>query len=777
MLSPLQRKSITDITRRKLRTALVVVGIAAGVTGLTAINLASSNLGAGFSYSQSRAHAADLGVSVAAVDPALGAGVAGLDGVQAAQVETLFSTRWKIGAPPGHANMSILAPDPAAVKLASYQLTSGRQPGTGEVVMESSNRALAPFNLGDTIQIGVPAGTAELKVVGTARTLGLASASFSSRARAYMSPEAIAAVSGIKQANLVEVRYRAGANKTEGAQRVTSYLTARGVRVVGAFDESATSGADVISGLFTILNVLSVVALLLTGFLMLNTVTTVVAEQTAVIGIMKALGATRAQVMRSYLQTVLVYGVLGTAAGLSLGILAGNALTEYIAGIATIDVGPLPFNLPVMALAVAVGLGVPMLAALPPLWSGTGITVREAITAYGISASGRRSPVGSGWAFVPQTVWLGLRGLFRRRARAGLTLAALTFSATAFLAIQTTTHSFGDFLDHLFGQYSADIFASVGKPAPAGQLAAVMHSVPGVSSLERFQTTSASTRWGTVLLTGTEHEPTLYRRNVIAGRWFQPGESHVLLPNEVFMAKAGLHIGDSVELTGADHKETWRVIGEVRDFNGGIGTIGVALTSVGEVYRFEDQPQDYAGGFLVRTTDRSPAVVDATANRLDSALSDAGLAPSISTSAQQISRNQNQISILYFLLYAVAAIVALVGILGLFNTLTSSVLERRREIGILRSMGATGRRVAAVFLVESAALALLGWLVAVVIGIPAAFGFVQLIAAVLVPIGFAFDPTAFLEMLGFTLLMAALAAFIPAISASRLRIAQILRYE
>lgn len=75
------------------------------------------------------------------------------------------------------------------------------------------------------------------------------------------------------------------------------------------------------------------------------------------------------------------------------------------------------------------------------------------------------------------------------------------------------------------------------------------------------------------------------------------------------------------------------------------------------------------------------------ANRLDDTLTRAGLSPNITTGQQIVARNQAQLQVLYAILYAVAAIVALVGILGLFNTLTMSVLERRREIGILRSMG------------------------------------------------------------------------------------------
>lgn len=205
--------------------------------------------------------------------------------------------------------------------------------------------------------------------------------------------------------------------------------------------------------------------------------------------------------------------------------------------------------------------------------------------------------------------------------------------------------------------------------------------------------------------------------------------------------------------------------------------IGSAFTSIGDLHAFYGEPPNAGISFLVRAHDRSPAAVNSMANVIDNTLACEGLAPSVETTQQNVSRNQAQFAILYALLYAVAGIVALVGILGLFNTLSSSVLERRREIGILRSMGATGWRVAGVFWTEAMALAGVAWLAAVVLGFPAAVGFLALLSAVLLPIPFAFSPGALLAMLGVTLIIAMLASFIPALSAARLRVVETLRYE
>ncbi len=780
-LTPLRRKALHDITRRRARTVLVILGIGTGVAGLTAVNLTSGQLYSAFAYSASERATSDVSVFIDSVDPGIERSMADLPGVQAAQVLTFYPTRWEISASPGHVNMSIdAAPDLAHMSLYPFQLTAGRYPGVGEVVMESSDRSLQPFSLGSRITIDTARGPASLRVVGLSRTLGQTSASFANRARAYMSEDGLAALRGARGANDIELQVRSNSQTSQVVAEAESLLRHQGAVVLGASLNGNYFDASVVSGLWTILNVLSAVALLLTGLLIVNTVSTLVGEQVGIIGTMKAIGAPRSKVVTGFLQTVLTYALVGTSVGLLLGVIGGLEFTHYLASIITLDLGPFQPDPGVFVLAVAVGILVPVLAALVPLWAGTAITVREALQAYGVQdlGAGRVSlAVGRLLGWVPQTVWLGLRGLFRRRARAALTLLALTFSATVFLAVQTTTYSVNGFLDQLFSQYGADVFVGVDRPLPTAQARAELMSVPGVAHVETFDNTYVNSPWGHVVLTGVEDDPHLYHPDVLQGRWWQPGQQRVVLVNQQLASTAHLSVGSHLRFSTPSGEMSWPVIGVVHDLNGGLGTSGVALTPTASLALATDREPGYSGSFMVGARSHGQAFVDALATRLDAKLAAGGLEPSISTAHQQIVRNQGQFQILYYILYVVAAIVAVVGILGLFNTLMTSVLERRREIGILRSLGATGRRVAAVFWTEAVALALIAWALALVIGVPAAYAFVGLIAAVLVPISFTFNPTVFAAMLAFMVVLALLSGAGPALGASRLRVVEILRYE
>ena len=128
------------------------------------------------------------------------------------------------------------------------------------------------------------------------------------------------------------------------------------------------------------------------------------------------------------LETV-IYSAAATLPAIAFGLLLGYPLASSLASASLLAVGPFAVYPWILLLGLAVGFGVPLLSARVPLWIGTRITVREALSAYGISAGRagqRRARLSQRLTGVSQTTWLGLRGVFRKRARAALTLLTLT---------------------------------------------------------------------------------------------------------------------------------------------------------------------------------------------------------------------------------------------------------------------------------------------------------------------------------------------------------------
>ncbi len=301
--------------------------------------------------------------------------------------------------------------------------------------------------------------------------------------------------------------------------------------------------------------------------------------------------------------------------------------------------------------------------------------------------------------------------------------------------------------------------------------------VPNVTVVEEQSSHRARTPWGALLLQGFSPDTRMYQHQMVAGRWFGAGDDDALVISDLVARKTHLQVGDTMTISLLAGSKDWLIVGVAHDPTAGPNLVGTAFVTTRGLADLTEQPTQETSTFLIQARDRSQPAVSALAVALDRQLSAEGLAPSIVTHQQDDQTIQTQSQILSTLLYAVAFVVALGGLLGLANTLTTSVLERRREIGILRSMGATGWQVSSVFWVEGIALALIAWGVGVLVGIPGAIGFLLLISQVFLPLDFAFNPTALPIVLVCILVVATIASCGPALSAARLRIAAIVRYE
>ena len=210
-----------------------------------------------------------------------------------------------------------------------------------------------------------------------------------------------------------------------------------------------------------------------------------------------------------------------------------------------------------------------------------------------------------------------------------------------------------------------------------------------------------------------------------------------------------------------------------------LGQIGTVITTVDNVNALVGDPPDMTPELLIQARNHSQSAVDALARQIDHLVNggNANGGRQVETIQSLIQQRQQSWLIFYALLYSVALIVGAVGILGLANALAASVLERRREIGMLRSMGGSSWQVARVFWVEGLTLGGIAWLLGALVGLPLAYGFIQLMGTLVLHVDFLIAPSAFVVMLAAVLVISTLASIVPALRASRVRIAEMLRYE
>jgi putative ABC transport system permease protein len=723
------------------------------------------------------------------------------------QQATTLSTEWHVAAAPGHVSFTVIGyPDPAHVALTPFELLQGRYPGDGEIVMEFGDSALQPFRLGDMVTVDTAGGTASLRVVGIARTSGINPA-VTDKAVGYMSSAGLQRLPAYTYvpgqvprqpflSQQLSIKLRSPAEFQGAADSATSVIQAHGGNVLAVFPPEQGAPISQLQGLFALVRALLAVAVLLAAILLLNTITALITEQVAIIGTMKALGATRARIVRGYLSTVALYSCVATPLGVSFGIGVGWLLTSRLAAAIPLATGPFTVSPAAILLGVVVGFAVPTLAALIPVWLGTRISVRDALAVWGVAspqsahADSASRPLGrlSRILSVRQTISLGLRGLFRKPWRAALSVATVSVAAMSFLVVQTMAASVSATIASVWGNFDADVEVYVGAPNSYAATMALLSTVPDLGRTERVAWRGVPSTWGKLALWGVEPDTQLYRHQLVSGRWFNVGETGVVLLDDQFARRAGLRVGSTLPLAtpdGTGHVN-WTVIGTLHEPVDDLSQAGAAVVPVNQLDQFAGAPADgiadYADRIIVQSKDRTPAGIDRLTRAIDAAGRTAaqgrsGPIAEVFMFRDEVTRHQRNFTPLYALLVAVAVVVAAVGILGLADALSSSVVERQKDIGLLRALGATGRRIAEVFWVEALAIGALAWLIACIAGLPLAYLFVGLFQRRVMPIEFRFEPLALAAALTATLAIATVASAGPALKAAALRAVDLLRYQ
>ena len=273
--------------------------------------------------------------------------------------------------------------------------------------MDESDQGLQPLAPGSMVTVDTPDGQhVALRMVGLARTEGLAIWHIPPAPLGYMSEAALQqvmqqghgpVVNDLPRGTQLLIKTHDPSSASQTYQAIVRLLTAAhlqpqafsGVRNT-SFDADTQLG---VSGVFAVIRLLTVLTLLLVAMMIFSLVTTFLSEQFKMIGTMKALGGTRLPIAGSYLLTITIYSLSGTMSGIGIGLIAGYQLAAHLATSAQIqvanlmlpvDVGPFHVAPWVLVTSALVGILLPLLAGVWPLWTGTAITVRQALASYGV---------------------------------------------------------------------------------------------------------------------------------------------------------------------------------------------------------------------------------------------------------------------------------------------------------------------------------------------------------------------------------------------------------
>lgn len=547
---------------------------------------------------------------------------------------------------------------------------------------------------------------------------------------------------------------------------------------------------DMINGVGMVLTVMAVASLGLSVMLVINTINALIAQQIPQIGIMKAIGTTRGQITTMYLSAIFVYGFLSLVIAVPIGAYAGNALAQWMLYLLNVPVPAFEILPGVFLLQTLVGLLTPLLAGLAPVLQGVAIPAARAISQTGLGRGqyGRHliDRLISGIRGIPVLAALSLRNTFRRPGRVLLTLLTLTISGAFFIMILSTQYSFERTIDSIFAGFGYEVEIDFDYYQRIDEVIPMIESRPNVKNAEMWVFRTANTKVPGASGPGSEYEvfvrgvpsdSPIFKPQLTAGRMLDPADGKAILLNQKLAGKMGVGVGEEIIIDLPDVGETrWTVVGLVFDLNGrdqntafaNIETLNKALNNVGR-----------AAVVMIQGTDQSLATQKAIEADIIETFKGKGIEIAYSEVSTESRNNASaQFGILTQLLMFMTILMAIVGSMGLSGTLSINVIERRREIGMMRAVGASSRDVGFVFTGESLMLGLISWLLALPIGLSAGPAFVLTLGQV-IEFPAEYHPAlhgVWIWLLA-VIVLSIIASWVPARRATRISVNESLAYE
>ncbi len=330
---------------------------------------------------------------------------------------------------------------------------------------------------------------------------------------------------------------------------------------------------------------------------------------------------------------------------------------------------------------------------------------------------------------------------------------------------------------------SPDVSVEFDAPYRLSEMEQVMTQVEGVVMIEGWQFVSGELldADGRALENLNIFAPParskLIEPILIDGRWIQPDDERKLTISEsVYKYYPGLKPGDGVKLNILGKEETWEVVGIFR-FVDREGLLGYAP------YEYISQITNLAKRayvYRVVTDNHSRSYQDAKAEEMDAFLRERGYKVHLAEAGSaSLDIAVESLDVLVVFLLIMAVLTAVVGSMGLTGTMGMNVLERTREIGITRAIGADDRAVMRTVIAEGVVIGLISFGFAGILSIPFTYMLSNIVsmATFETPIATHFTWMGYLIWLGLVLVLSALASILPARNAATMTIREVLAYE
>lgn len=647
-------------------------------------------------------------------------------------------------------------------------------PASGTMLMERDGRLVSDLDLESLARVRAGQRIREVPISGISFDPAQAPATQDHFIYAYVDKQTYADITGEPTNQRLILRLNNVRSKKDvqvALNRTLEYLKSFGIHVSGVnipkFNEHPHQWQ--LNTLMFLQGSIGLLAFLMGAVLVSQLMASILAKQVRQIGILKAIGASRRQVLHIYLIMVLLLGITAGTVAIPLAVASGYAFSYFVAGKLNFNILTQHLPLHLYFTLAAVSLALPILLSLPAIMKGINLSVHEALSSYGISSDAidlTAKPVSASWA--PRWLILATRNSLRQRKRLVVTVLTMALGVAIFSAGFNVRQSLANLLADYDHSMKHDVQVVLNGQIPRAR---ALSTFAGIANVDRVETwnggrgelqshvVATSSGLGVVAL---PHDTDLFRPRLVRGRWLQVAEPPEVVLNQQAMELFGdPPIGSNQLLDIGGKRLVATLVGVIEELEK--PKIYVDQTQ----YDAFANPNHDINSLMFVAKDKRFEKVMTLKNDIEAAIASSDLSVLyVMSQAERVKVIFDHLNIILTTIVFLSFLVLVVSALGMASATGINIQERTREIGVLRAIGATPQMIFEMFVAEgmitSVASILLGLLLAWPLSMLASVFFGELMLGEGSALRYAFSGEGLAIVLITTLVFGWLASRVPA---------------
>lgn len=810
-MRPRWRKVIHDLVDNKMRTLLVVFSIAIGVFSIGVIAGAYVIISNDMSASYAANNPTNIELRTGYFDDDLLGTIQDIRGVKEAEGRNIFSVRVRTPGDSKWTKINLVAiEDFKESEINLLRPIDGEmEPVKGEVLLEKKAAVKLNSKIGNELEIQLEDGSIKkLLITGSVQDQTTGAGDFLAAPFGYISMDSLVSLRQPDLFNRLFVVVSEGQNDEGYLRQFSTDLKDKVEKNDVAVSRTRTMKtnehplASTVQAILGILGALGVLILFLSSSLIANTLSSLLNQHLRYIGVMKLVGGREKQILGLYVVLILIFSLISLAIAIPLGGQGAFALSVFIAD--KLNFSILSYRIVPLALGIQilVGLGIPLLVGLNPIIKGSKITIQRALNndmgqqekTKGQSLEKQHPSETSLQSrinhfltkrgiHIPRPVLISFRNIFRRKGRLALTLFTLTMGGAIFIAVFNVRVTLHNYIEEIGKYFTADVTMDFNEPYRLNKIELEAQKVPGVVRTEGWAFADGEalfpdgTTADNMIILAPPANSTLVSPIVISGRWLQPGDEKALTISENILAKfPNLKPGEKIRMKVNGKEDDWLIVG-IFKFVDQQGTIAYSTYEyISHLTHLANRSYSYR----VVTSSHEPAFQQMMSERLDEHFrAQSYKLGEAQTGSSTLKTASESLDILVTFLLIMAILTASVGSIGLAGTMSMNVMERTREIGVMRSIGAIDAVIIRMVILEGVVIGGISWIFGALLSFPITYMLATIVSLAVFksPIDTKITLDGFMLWLLVVLVLSAVASILPARNAARLTIREVLAYE